>query len=397
VSYQVRTVARAADAPAALWDSGFAPPLEGRWWYEAVEQSGLDAQFTFLYAVIDDQNGRPVGLAPLFVTDMPMELVVPEEIMPVFKTAGRVFPQLLVQRTLFVGSPCSDEGTVAIVAGEDRSAILIALARALDQIARDRRAPMIVWKDFPDSYETDMKIMGSKAGFFPTVSYPGAEVHFVSLDKADYFARMKPSHRQQLRRKLRRSTEQADLDVSVVQAPDEAILDEAFGLFMQTYERAATRFERLDIKFFKVASKLPNAHFILLRSKDDGKLAAFMLCFASPEGIINKFIGIDYARPKDWMLYFRLWDALVDWTLSLCVKRLQSGQTGYRVKIELGNSLVPLTNYARHRWPLVHAIYKIASKTISWATLDPDLAHHLAAHGDNPEATPSAWREGSKE
>jgi predicted N-acyltransferase len=314
--------------------------------------------------------------------------------MPALKLAGKVLPSLLVQRTLFVGSPCSDEGTIAITNGEDRAAILLALARALGGIAKQHKAPMIAWKDFPPSREAEMQAMSKAAGFFPTVSYPGTELHFASLKKEDYFKRMKPSHRQQLRKKLRRSAENADLDIGIIQAPDDVILDECFGLFTQTYERGATKFERLDKRFFDVAAKLPNAHFILLRSRADGKLAAFMLCFASAEGVINKFIGIDYARPKDWMLYCRLWDALVNWTLSRGVTRLASGQTGYRVKIELGNSLIPLTNYARHTWPLVHAIYALVSKTITWATLDPELAHHLSAHGDNPDAAPSAWSGG---
>jgi hypothetical protein len=391
MSYEVRVVGRAADAPAALWEQGFAPPLEGRWWYELLERSGLEDQFTFSYAVIF-KGDRAVGLAPMFTADVPMEIVVPAEIMPVFRVLGKAFPQVLAQRTLFIGSPCADEGTIAVAPGEDRAAILIALARKLPALAKARKTPMIAFKDFPASYEKDMTAMCAAAGYFPTVSYPGAEVHFASLDKADYFARMKPSHRGQLRKKLRRSGENADLAVSVIQAPDAQTLDEIFGLFMQTYERAATQFERLDLRFFQEAAKLPQAHFIMLRDKVDQKLVAFMLCFFSPEGVINKFIGIDYQRPKDWMLYFRLWDAAVDWTLSKGVKKLQSGQTGYRVKIELGHALNPLTNYARHRWPVVHLIYALASKSISWRTLDPDLAHHLDAHAANPEA--SNWAGG---
>ena len=89
MTYSVRVVTRAADAPAALWEAGFAPPLEGRWWYETLEEGGLADQFTFLYAVVE-RDGRPVGLAPMFVADVPVELVVPDELMPVFRAIGSV-------------------------------------------------------------------------------------------------------------------------------------------------------------------------------------------------------------------------------------------------------------------------------------------------------------------
>src|SRR5262249_19890835 len=40
----------ASDIDAALWEACFPPPLEGRWWYETLERSHLEDQFTFLYA-----------------------------------------------------------------------------------------------------------------------------------------------------------------------------------------------------------------------------------------------------------------------------------------------------------------------------------------------------------
>ena len=98
----VRVVRRAVDAPDGLWETGFAPPLEGRWWYQALEEGGLADQFTFLYAVVE-RDGHPVALAPMFVADVPVELVVPDGLMPVFRALGRIFPAVLAQRTLFVG------------------------------------------------------------------------------------------------------------------------------------------------------------------------------------------------------------------------------------------------------------------------------------------------------
>lgn len=373
MSLTVRVVARAEDVPAELWAAGFAPPLEGVWWYRTLERSGLEDQFTFSYAMVEDE-GRPVALAPMFVADIPIELVVPGEVMPLFRAIGMVWKGVMHQRTLFVGSPFSDEGTVGFMSGADRVAALTTLARAMDGLARKAGAWMLVWKDFPDTAKAEMDAMATAAGFFPAVSYPGAVVQFPSGDKADYVAMLSSSRRQNMKRRLKRSLALADLRAETIQHPSADVLDEIFALFTQTYEKAETRFERLDRRFFEASANLAEAHFVVLRAAEDGAMVAFMLCFVSGDTVINKFIGLDYGRDRDWFLYFRLWDAAVDWALLIGARSLQSGQTGYRPKLELGHTLVPLTNYARHRNPLVHAVYAAVGRKITWATLDPQLA-----------------------
>ena len=81
------------------------------------------------------------------------------------------------------------------------------------------------------------------------------------------------------------------------------------------YEKSATKFERLNRKFFEVIAEKPATIFIILREKTTGEMIAFMFCFDMGERLINMFIGMDYSRPKEWMLFFRLWEAVVDLAL----------------------------------------------------------------------------------
>ena len=92
-----------------------------------------------------------------------------------------------------------------------------------------------------------------------------------------------------------------------------------------------------------------------------------MLCFLLGNKVINKFIGLDYSIAREASLYFRLWEAAVEWTASHGIKVLQSGQTGYRFKIETGSKLEPLFNYCQNRNPLINTIYAQVSRSISWA------------------------------
>ena len=48
--YEIELLKKASQIPDDLWDACFQPPTEGRWWYEALEQSGIDDQFIFFMA-----------------------------------------------------------------------------------------------------------------------------------------------------------------------------------------------------------------------------------------------------------------------------------------------------------------------------------------------------------
>ena len=168
--------------------------------------------------------------------------------------------------------------------------------------------------------------------------------------------------------------------MDIVQHPEAKTLDGIFGLFWQTYEKSATKFERLNRKFFEIIAEKQATLFVILREKGTGEMIAFMLCLDMGERLINLFIGMDYSRPKEWMLYFRLWEAVVDLALSRGFTAVVSGRSSYAIKIEMGHKLVPLNNYCRHRNIFLHSIYRILAQRVDWASLDEALACFLKAH-----------------
>jgi len=187
-SLTVRFVDSEQAIPATLWEACLPPPLEGRWWYAALEQSGLEEQFVFRYAVLCD-GARPVGIAPFFLMDVPLDIVVPEVLLPLAKGLGHVFPALRHQRTLFVGSPCADEGSIGLLPEVDRREAFFVLQQALDREARRSGCPMLVWKDFPDAYAPDMHWLAARTGLFPMVSFPGTVAALPGPTMEDFFRR----------------------------------------------------------------------------------------------------------------------------------------------------------------------------------------------------------------
>ena len=376
--YTVNWVDSESEIAPELWQAYFPAPYEGHWWYQVMERCGIQDQFTFLYAVVSDSSGT-IAIAPAFVMNVPMRLVLPPAILPLANLIGHIVPSALYQRTLFIGSPCSDEGHVGMIDGVNRLAVLNSIELAMVSKAKQLQASMRVWKDFPQQYAIDFTSLN--AHLFKVVSFPGTSVELPDATKEGYLATLKSSRRNKLKKKLRLAAE-SPVDVEVIQQPDSEILNELFNLFWQTYEKGGTKFERLNRKFFDLIAAETNSHFVILREQSNGKIVAFMLCFALGDQVINKFIGIDYQQPKEWFLYFKLWEAAVDWAAGIGAKSIQSGQTGYAPKIELGNQLVPLTNYCAHLNPVINWIYAKVAKTINWDTLDADLAIYLKAYPD---------------
>ena len=374
---RVRWQDTAAACDALAWLNGFPAPWEGLWWYEALERGKLEQQFRFLYAEVCDPTGAVLAIAPAFVMDIPLEMFVPAPLVPPVRVAARLFPSLLQQRTLFFGSPCSERGWVGHARASDqptRSAVVAALDLAAAAKARELGVAMRVWKDFPQQQTGELDLLARRRGLFRVPSFPGTVVELPQGGREAYFLSLKPSRRQKLRRKLRQGEKAAALRCEVIAQPPADLLARLFALFWQTYEHATTRFERLTLDVFQELAAAPEVGFIVLREPEQDEPVAFMLVYVHGPVLINKFIGIDYQRPREWLLYFRLWSAAVDHALALGKSAIESGQTGYAAKIGVGHRMIPLWNYCRHRNPLLHAIYRAIGTRIDWASLDPELA-----------------------
>ena len=369
---RVSILSSQSEVPAELWAQTFRPPLEGRWWYEAYESARL-GRFDFSYAVLTE-NEVPVGLAPLFFMAVPLSLVAPPEVATLVRILEKALPSLANPRILFVGSPSSEEGHVGFLPGTDRRAGLAALQSALEREARRLRASLVVWKDFPAEYDPLFAELRTKTRLFPAIDFPGSGIALHSSNKQAYFATLKASRRQDLRRRLRRSADRIDLVVAVVQTPDERMIDQAFALYQQSYERAKVKFEQLNRAFFADLARRPTTYFVILRDGRTAKMVGFSMCFLLGTCVINKSAGLDYTKPSTLFLNYRFWDAVLDWALSVGARSMRSGQQGYSAKIEFGHHLIPLTNWCRHRNPLIHAALGSIARRISWSSLDPDLA-----------------------
>ncbi len=371
----------AAEIPEKLWEQCFPPPLEGLWWYKSLEQAGLEAQFKFYYGLIE-RNRQAVGIAPAFLMEVPIDLVAPPLVAPLVRFLGRLFRSLRFKRTLFIGSPCSDEGTVGLLPATTLNEVAMALQDSLVCHAKTVGASMIVWKDFPQSCQAVLQSLCRSHGLFEVVSYPGTIVFLPKGGFEAYVAAMRSTQRNKFLKKLIRSKKEVELSTEVIHGPDETTLMEIFDLFWQTYLKGKTKFEKLTPEFFRLIAEQKSTYFILMRRSQTGDLVAFMLCFKLGSRIINKFVGFNYDLNREWYLYFRLWEQAIRWASSTGATELQSGQTGYGVKLDLGHKLIPLMLYCKHQNRLMNTLFARFTRNIDLADLDDDLKNYLKARGD---------------
>src|SRR5262249_37528721 len=142
------------------------------------------------------RDGRDVGIVPIFFMDVPMDLVAPPMIARTLRLGPRRFRY---QPTLFVGSPCADEGSIGLLPGITLLEAADAIQDAVAQRACEAGVAMTVWKDFPD----DLSRLCERRGLFRVTSYPGTRLNLACGDFEGYARSLSSSHRHNLMKKLR--------------------------------------------------------------------------------------------------------------------------------------------------------------------------------------------------
>lgn len=335
--------------PRSEWEAVFGDEPEGWGFYRTLESSGIEG-FEFFYAVVFDRE-RILAIAPLFACDYRPDAALGRFGGYLLRRARRLSPRLLTVRTLFCGSPIGEYGVVGIRpdAG-DREALLGELVRALEGFSRARGIPLLAFKDFRESDDPLLSPL-LRRGFRRVRALPSVAIDLTAPSFDGYLRALSRATRKDVRRKVKKALAEARVRVEI--ADDIAPLaDEIHRLYRNTREARGGRAGMLTREFFVNAGRYmrPEAKFFLYRA--DGRLAAFNLCFAHGDVLIDKCIGFDYDISRSHNLYFVSWFCNIEWCLDHGVRRYLPGQTGYGPKLRLGGKLVPLRVYLKHRKPL---------------------------------------------
>jgi hypothetical protein len=370
---------RASAISSDLWKRFFPPPFEGLFWYHSI-QTGCIAPSEYSYGLLR-RGGAVVGLVPAFVFNMPLDLILPPGSGSALK---RALARLFGMRTLrifFIGNVAGEEGHIGLDAGSSLHSVAIDIHDAARARATSLGARLLVWKDFiaEDSVALDQLCLSR--GAFRIPSYPGSEIPLFPGGYSSFLRMQTSARRHKIKRKLSMGESVLPVETRLIACPESAELRGLFRLFRQTYERGTTKFEDLSERFFAEIAQAAESQFIVMETTHGAVPVAFMLLLRLGSRVINRFVGIDYDLGANAYLPFRLFAAGYDWAASTGARVLQSGQTGYCAKLDLGHDLVPLFNYCEHSNPLVNLMIGRATKETTWQSLDRSLDAHVRAMG----------------
>lgn len=295
---------------------------EGVHFHRAFRESEIEGFDIAWLAVF--RNGDRVTVAPYFVMDFYFNTMLAD---------GWLKSALswLKFKIVCVGHPSSDVGHID---GEISREILTAVNAELS-----KKASIVAYKGF----HKDIPING----FIPVMGLPDTVLQL----SPDYYSKLSAEKRRNLRRKRK-----AGESLRVVEhdgqttALDEQLVDKIYRLYLNTYERADVRFEKLSRTYFIRTASIS----IYLLFYEGPDLIGFAQMIGKKPCIALKYGGFDYEKGEKYDLYFQVYLRAIDLCIRDGYSRLESGVSSYGFKRFLGSEMVETWVHYRHANKIAH-------------------------------------------
>jgi predicted N-acyltransferase len=370
-----RVLSRADLQNVKEWDGAFAGKCKDHRFYEIVEQT-LDSQFEHSYLLLEDQAGQVRAIQPLFFVQQNLVEGIPA-LRGVVNAIRRRLPRFLTMRVLMVGN-AAGEGHLSACAPEDEDWVANALLATLKTYARQSKASLVVFKDFPAKYRHALRNFSAN-GYARVPSMPMTELQLRYTDFDHYVSTLGASTRKDLRRKFRKTATAPPISVEVV-TDLTPFVDEVYPLYLQVHERSPLKFECLTKEYLcSLGQRMPErARFFVWRQ--NGKAIAFSVALVHDGTIYDDYLGLDYSVALDLHLYFYTLRDIISWSLAQGLERYRSSPLNYHPKLHLGCDLFPLDLYVMHTADWLNPIFRQALRFLEPTRHDPVLRRFRNAH-----------------
>jgi hypothetical protein len=323
------------------------------------------------------RSGTPAFVAPFdLLTTADDELRRRVSALPLYRWWGR----LLRPRTCFVGTTVSEYALFPC--GADATALV-------DEWLAEpaARQPFLIVKDIPQ--ESPLLDQASNAqaraiaeacehaGF---VLLEGQALAWVPIDfesADDYLARLSPSRRKDIRRKLRARAGLEIEEIPTGPAFADATLREAcYALYLEVYAQSEIHFDRLSRAFFDALLQDAGSGGILFAYRHAGCMIGWNLCFQVGEALVDKYVGFSYPAAREHNLYFVSWMHNLDYARRRDLCCYVAGWTDPEIKAYLGARFTFTRHAVRPRSRVLRAVLRrVASRFESdraWADAKAD-------------------------
>jgi predicted N-acyltransferase len=351
------------------WKPAFERKCKDHRYYEIIEETLTDG-FEHHYLVIEDDSGKQRAIQPVFFVRQNLVEGVPGKISSIVDRVRGFFPRFLTMRVLMVGC-AAGTGDLGACEKSEEPWVAHALRASVRTYARQNKASLVVLKDFPATYRSDLEIFPLN-GYARIPSMPMTRLAFHYNNWDEYFRTLSKATRKDLRRKFRKAERASRIEMEVV-SDITPLVDEIHPLYLAVHERSPLKFETLTKDYFRtIGQRMPDrARFFIWRQL--GKIVAFSFCLVCGDKLHDECIGLDYSVALDLHLYFYTLRDVISWALGQGLKYYYSNPLNYEPKLHLDCELVPLDLYVMHTNPLLNPIFRRLIKYLGPTRHDPVL------------------------
>jgi len=345
--------------------------------YHEIVQETLQCGFEHHYLLIEDHAGQVRAIQPVFFVRQNLVEGVRGKVRSIVGTIRKMFPRFLTMRVLMVGCGAG-AGDLGVWDKDDEPFVAKALQSSLQTYARQNKASLVVFKDFPAHYRSALEMLHS-SGYARIPSMPMTRLSLRYKNWDEYFGTLSKATRKDLRRKFRKAERAPNIQMEVV-TDVTPFIDEIYPLYLAVHERSALKFETLTKEYFRaIGQQIPErARFFIWRQND--KIVSFSFCLVCGDAIYDECIGLDYEVALDLHLYFYTLRDIISWALQQRFKYYYSNPLNYEPKLHLDCELVCLDLYVIHTNPLLNPIFRRLIKYLGPTRHDPVLRKFPNAH-----------------
>lgn len=365
-----KVLTRAQLQKSDAWKRALQNKCKDHRYYEIVEDT-LRCGFEHRYLLLEDNSGNVRAIQPVFFVRQNLVEGVRGKIRLVVDNIRRLMPRFLTMRVLMIGCAAGAGDLAACNNEDDESWLASALQSTLRTYAKQNKASLVVFKDFPANYRSALETLCSH-GYARIPSMPMTRLSLSYADWDQYFSTLSKATRKDLRRKFRKAERAARIEMEVVNDLT-PFIDEIHPLYLAVHDRSPLKFETLSKEYFRaIGQQMPErARFFIWRQ--NGKIVAFSFCLVCGDVIYDECIGLDYGVALDLHLYFHTLRDIIAWALQHGLKYYYSNPLNYEPKLHLDCDLVPLDLYAMHTNPLLNPIFRRVLKYLGPTRHDPVL------------------------
>lgn len=351
-----------------------APHLAENWDYFKACEAAAPAGFS-LGAIGVHEDGVLVGAAPTFTVNYRLDMSLPERLHPIGNWLNAHAPRLVNAKVIGLGSPLTEECPIGFDPRLDaagRTAVFASMLEALANHGKAQKAAILALKDLTHGDFATLNPVLERAGFAGVPTLPVATLHLPYASEAEYIASLKGPMRNEIKRKLKSLK---NVEFSFPPSID-GLEDEIVALFNETKSRRKADYDDFDevpAGYFRAVLEAMGPKARLMIARVGGELASFNIFLVEDDRIIGKYLGMRYPLAREHNLYFLNWMMVARVAMAEGKHWLQSGHTGYRVKVRLGSQLKRSWVYFRHVNGVINVGFRALGPRFAFDKMDPDL------------------------